>query len=77
MTLELPDMPSISIEDLRLELACALYASRRVARGMAAKVAGVDDDTFERALQQRGVTNGYSADDVTCDLSALNELLSR
>lgn len=77
MTLTLPDIPSLAEEDLRLELACGLYASRKLARGFAARVAGVDDDTFEKELQSRGITNGYSSRDLESDLDVLNQLLAR
>lgn len=77
MTLTLPDMPSIPEEELRLELACGLYGSRKLARGVAAKVAGVDDDVFERALQKRGISNGYKIADLESDLEALDQLLAR
>ena len=77
MTLTLPDLPSITDDELRLELACALYGSRRLARGMAAKVAGVDDDAFEKALQVRGITNGYKMADLESDFVTLNRLLAK
>ena len=76
MTLTFPDIPSIPEDELRLELACGLYGSRRLARGVAAKLAGVDAETFEQALQFRGITNGYKASDLDSDLNALNQLLA-
>ena len=75
MTLTLPDLP-LSEEDMRLELACALYASRKLACGVAAKLAGVETDAFERELQQRGITNGCQPRDLADELKALNQLLA-
>ncbi|MGV3658918.1 MAG: UPF0175 family protein [Prosthecobacter sp.] len=77
MTLTLPDIPSLAEADLRLELACGLYASRKMARGVAARVAGIDDDSFEKELQSRGITNGYNSGDLESDLAVLNQLLVR
>lgn len=77
MILTLPDIPDLPAADLRLELACGLYASRKLARGRAADVAGIDENQFEKELQSRGITNGYSTDDLDADLAALNELLAR
>ena len=77
MTLTLPDMPPLSEDEVRLELACALYGSRKLARGVAAKLAGVTPDAFEKALQFRGITNGYQINDLESDLAALDKLLDR
>lgn len=77
MTLTLPDIPSLPEADVRLELACGLYASRKVARGVAAGIAGVDTEVFERELQTRGITNGYQVCDLEHDLLILDRLLVR
>lgn len=77
MTLTLPDIPSLAEADMRLELACGLYASRKVARGVAAGIAGVDAEAFEKELQSRGITNGYGVGDLDADLIVLDHLLAR
>ncbi|MES2593696.1 MAG: UPF0175 family protein [Verrucomicrobiota bacterium] len=77
MTLTLPDIPTLKEDDMRLELACALYASRKLARGLAAKLAGMESDAFERELQQRGISNGCQANDLAEEMAALNQLLAR
>lgn len=77
VTLTLPDIPSIPEADMRLELACGLYASRKVARGVAAGIAGMDHEGFEKELESRGITNGYSVSDLDADLKALEHLLAR
>ena len=76
MTLTLPDI-SLSEDEVRLELACALYGSRKLARGIAAKLAGLESDAFERELQHRGLTNGCQPRDLADELTALNQLLAR
>ncbi|MBX7211085.1 MAG: UPF0175 family protein [Verrucomicrobiaceae bacterium] len=76
MTLTLPDMP-MKEEDIRLELACALYSSRKLARGLAANLAGLDTDDFERELQRRGISNGCQPHDLADEVDALNQLLGR
>jgi predicted HTH domain antitoxin len=63
-------------QEVLLELACGLYASRRLARGRASQLAGVSEDRFERELQSRGISNGYRTTDLDDDLSALNQLLA-
>ncbi len=77
MTLTLPDLPSVSADEVRLELACALYARRKVARGLAARLAGLEADAFEKELQSRGITNGYGTNDLENDLAALTKLLAQ
>ena len=76
MTLTLPDLP-LSEDDVRLELACALYGARKLARGAAAKLAGWEADVFERELQRRGITNGCEPRDLADELTALNKLFAR
>src|SRR5947207_15804869 len=58
MTLELPDAETrpFTSEELRLELACALYAQRRITKITGAHLAGVDFFTFQHALKERRIT---------------------
>jgi predicted HTH domain antitoxin len=77
MTLELPEISAIqrfTAEDLRLELACALYARGRVSAVSGADLSGVDLVTFQQALQERNIPRQYSAQDLDDDLSALDKL---
>lgn len=76
MTLTLPD----TIENLRLtpaevriELACALYARGLVGRAGALELAGVDFFGFQRALGERGIpiVTGQMLDDELASLKAL------
>lgn len=64
MTLTLPDDPaleSIPETELQLDLACGLYASGRVSRNVAARIAGVDRATFDESLFVRNIATFTSA----------------
>ena len=64
---DIPDAPGLSPDEVRLELACALYARGRVGKIAAAELAGVDFFAFQRALAERGVppyTEAMLADDL-------------
>jgi predicted HTH domain antitoxin len=76
MTLTLPDDPALSgftEPDLRLELACGLFASGAVARGVAARVAGLDRAAFDEALFARHIPT-YTAEMLDEDTSASKAL---
>jgi predicted HTH domain antitoxin len=66
----MPDLPAtqqFSQEELRLELACALFARRKISSITGARMAGVDLFTFQRALGERGieiVTEKHLAEDL-------------
>lgn len=75
MTVELPDIPldaQLTSEEVRLELACALYARGRIGKVSATQLAGVDFFSFQRALGERGIPL-YTQERLTADLQALNE----
>jgi predicted HTH domain antitoxin len=75
MMLELPDLPSdtrLTAADLRLELACALYARGRIGKLAAAQMAGVDFFDFQRALSERQIPL-YTKQMLAGDLQALRE----
>lgn len=58
MILELPGLPPdtrLPPEDLRLELACALFARNRIGKPAAAQMAGVDFFTFQEELSERQI----------------------
>jgi len=79
MTITLPDLPEtaqLSSEEMRLELACALYSRGRVGKVVAAEMAGVDIFTFQRALQDRDIPL-YTEPMLATDLQTLKELFPR
>jgi predicted HTH domain antitoxin len=78
MTLTLPDDPGLALfreDQLRLELACALYASRGISRGLGARLAGMEADAFEAELHSRSISNGVGPADLDADLAVLDQLL--
>lgn len=77
MTLTLPDEPGLALfheDQLRLELACALYCSRSVAKNLAARLAGMEPDAFEVELHARAISNGYQPADLDADLAVIERL---
>jgi predicted HTH domain antitoxin len=77
MTLELPEISAIrrfSADDLRLELACALYARGRVSAVSGADLAGTDLISFQLALREREIPRQYSVADLADDMSVLGKL---
>jgi predicted HTH domain antitoxin len=76
MTLTLPDVPilkQMGDVQLRLELACALYAQGKVTKVGGAELAGVDFFTFQKALGDRQIST-YTVDDLRGELRFLEEL---
>jgi len=70
MTLTLPDDPAlgqVSEGELRLTLACGLFASGQLSRNVAARIAGLDRLAFDEALFQRNIAT-YTPDMLAQDL---------
>jgi len=76
MTLELPDIESshFTPEELRLELACALYARGRISAVTGSHLAGVDLLTFQDELMQREIPRNCTVNDLYDDVEALKKL---
>lgn len=78
MTLHLPDIPAatrMTEAELRLELACALYAQGKVSAVSGSHLAGIDLVSFQGALVQRDIPRNYSVRDLHDDVAALDRLL--
>ena len=76
MTIELPALAEdgrFTTEELRLELACALYARGRIGKVEGAGLAGVDFFTFQRALGERQIS-AYTDEMLVGDVAALKKL---
>ncbi len=76
MTLTLPDDPALAAfpeEELRLELACALFSDGRLSRSVAARVAGVDRAEFDEELFSRRIPS-YTEDMLAQDMASLSKL---
>ena len=77
--IEIPDTlqaGEFTPEELRLELACALYARARIGKITGAKMAGIDFFAFQQALGERQIpimTEKMLAD----DLETLKKLFPR
>ena len=79
MTLELADIPMserLSERELKLELACALYARGKIGKIAGAELAEVDFFAFQGALAERGIAL-YTAEMLDEDLQTLHELRQR
>jgi predicted HTH domain antitoxin len=76
MTITLPDDPalaSMTEAQIQLDLACGLFASGRVSRNVAARIAGVDRTTFDEALFTRHIPS-YTSEMLDQDLAALKTM---
>jgi predicted HTH domain antitoxin len=75
VVLNLPELENEGFrpEELRLELACALYARKRVTKVKAAALAGVDFFTFQHALKDRGIPQ-YNEAMLEQDLQSLQDI---
>ena len=64
MTVTLPDDPALLGLDeveLKLEIACGLFAAGRVSRGVGARIAGLDRAAFDEILFRRRIPAWTSA----------------
>ncbi len=78
MTLTLPDDPALAEfneDDLRLDLACGLFAAGRVSRGVAARIAGMERRSFDEEVFSRRISS-YSEEALTQDRKALQTLFA-
>jgi predicted HTH domain antitoxin len=76
MTLTIPDLPGTSgmtEADLRLELACALYAQGKLTKLSAAEMAGTDLSTFQAALGKRNIES-YPIEMLESELEHLRDV---
>lgn len=70
MTITLPDDPALLHLDeaqLRVDLACALFAAGRISRGVAARIGGLDSLAFDEELFRRKIpsfTDGMLEEDL-------------
>ena len=79
MTLTVPDMVGgqpLTAEELKIDLACALYARGRIGRTAAVEFAGIDFFAFQKALGERGISS-TSEQSLEDDLNTLDSLFPR
>ena len=75
MTLTLPDEPllqGLSEADLRIHLACGLYASGQASRGAAARIAGLERPAFDEELFRRRISS-YTDEMLDQDLAFVKQ----
>jgi len=74
--LELPDLETRDLkpEELRLELACALYARGKASAVGGSHLAGMDLFSFQGALRERGIARNYTLEHLHDDVDALKKL---
>jgi predicted HTH domain antitoxin len=76
MTITLPDDPALLNLDenqLRVDIACTLFAAGRVSRSIAARIAGLDPLPFDEELFQRKIPS-YTSEMLDQDLAAWREM---
>ena len=76
MTITLPDDPALQHLDeaqLRLDLACGMFAAGRVSRGVGARIAGLDRAAFDEALFVRHIPS-YTSEMLDQDLAVWEKM---
>lgn len=76
MTITLPDDPALLRLDeaqLRLEIACGLFAAGRISRSAGTRIAGLDRATFDEALFARHIAS-YTSEMLDQDLAAWEQI---
>ena len=76
MTITLPDDPALlhlNESQLRLDLACSLFAAGRISRGVAAPIAGLGSLPFDEELFRRKIPS-FTEEMLEQDLAALARL---
>ena len=76
MTVTLPDHPALlrlDEEQLKVEIACALFAAGRISRGVGADLARMDRAAFDHALFVRHIPS-YTSEMLDQDLAAWEEM---
>ncbi len=77
VTLEIPDQVARALPDdlageprrLLLELACGLYAARKLTHAQAAELAGLDRLDFQQELGLREIPIHYTSEDLAHDIA--------
>lgn len=76
MTITLPDDPALLHLDeaqLRLDVACALFAAGRISRGVAARIAGLGSLEFDEELFRRKIPS-FTVEMLEQDLATLERM---
>ena len=76
MTITLPDDPALQRLDeaqLRLDLACGMFADGRISRGVAARIAGLGSLAFDEELFRRKIPT-FTEEMLEQDLAAWKKM---
>jgi predicted HTH domain antitoxin len=79
MILTLPDDPALACmteSDIRLDLACALFAAGRVSRMIACRIAGMERSEFDKELVRRRIPS-YTEEMLDDDLANLSSVFPK
>ena len=71
-----PALQPCGADDLRLQLACALYARGKISAAGGARLAETDLVSFQGALMQRDFRQNYSVNELHEDMAVLRELFA-
>lgn len=71
---EFLDSAKMSEDEMRIDLATHLYATKRLSMGKAKRLAGLDLLSFQRELKERNIYIHYNIDDLKKDLDTLEKL---
>jgi len=78
MNLAIPDdiilAADVSAEDLKLEIAMALYQQKKLSMGKARRLAGMDLIQFQKEIARRGLCVNYDVEEFKADLKTLERL---
>lgn len=67
----------MSPDELRIELATYLYATKRFSMGRAKRLAGLDLISFQHELAKRNIYIHYSVEDLRQDVANLDKLFEK
>lgn len=73
ITIDLPDEVQVSENDLRTEVAIALFQQERITLGTASQIAGLHQIEFQRLIASRGISIHYDIEELEQDLSSLRQ----
>ena len=74
---EVLDKAHLSAEELAIEIATHLYATKRLTMGQAKRLAGLDQISFQHELAKRNIYIHYSVEDLRQDVATLDRIFGR
>lgn len=67
----------MSEDEMRIELATHLYSEKKLSKGKARRLAGLDLISFQKELAKRNIYIHYTVEDLRMDLATLEKLDSK